>query len=227
MEKDYYSITKEKIFKELNTSKDGLSTMQALELLVRNGRNELPVGKKDSLLKLFISQFINPMEIILIITVILSFIIGETIDAITLSIIILVDVIIGTVEEYRARKDAESLLNMIKPTSIVVREGKELEIDSGEIVVGDILALESGDKVSADARIIECHNFQVNESALTGESAEVLKNPEKIEAGASLGDRKNMVYAGTSVTTGRAKAIVVATATDTEIGKIAEKVTNT
>ena len=227
MDKEYYSKTKEHVFKELNTSKDGLNTIQALELLARNGRNELPVGRKDSLLKLFLSQFINPMEIILIITVILSFIIGETIDAITLSIIILVDVIIGTIEEYRARKDAESLLNMIKPTSIVVRDGKEIEIDSGEIVVGDILSLESGDKVSADARIIECHNFQVNESALTGESAEVLKNPEKIELGASLGDRKNMVYAGTSATTGRAKAVVVATATDTEIGKIAEKVTNT
>ena len=133
MDKDYYSKTKERVFKELNTSKDGLNTMQALELLTRNGRNELPVGKKDNILKLFFSQFINPMEIILIITVVLSFVIGETIDAITLSIIILVDVIIGTIEEYRARKDAESLLNMIKPTSIVIRDGKEIEIDSGEI----------------------------------------------------------------------------------------------
>lgn len=209
------------------TTKNGLSSVEAQKRLLEYGKNELPHKKKDSIFKLFISQFKNPIELILVVTVILSFLAGEVIDAVALIFIILLDVLMGTYQEWKARTNAESLINMIKKTSIVIRDGREIEINSNEIVPGDIIVLESGDKISADARIIECHNFQVDESPLTGESLNVVKNIEILPEETPLAERKNMVYAGTSVTTGRAHAIVVATALNTEIGYIAEKVTNT
>ena len=223
----YYSKSIEEVMKTFNTSENGLSDDIAKELLIKNGKNELPKAKQDSIVKLFFDQFKNPIELILVVTVILSFIAGETIDAIALIFIIMIDVLMGTYQEWKARKDAESLINMIKSTSRVIRDGKEKEIESSEIVVGDILVLESGDKISADARIIECHNFQVDESALTGESLNEVKSIDVLDEKTPLGDRSNMVFAGTSVTTGRAHAIVVATALQTEIGRIADKVTNT
>ena len=223
----YYSKSIEEVMKTFNTSENGLSDDIAKELLIKNGKNELPKAKQDSIVKIFFDQFKNPIELILVVTVILSFIAGETIDAIALIFIIMIDVLMGTYQEWKARKDAESLINMIKSTSRVIRDGKEKEIESSEIVVGDILVLESGDKISADARIIECHNFQVDESALTGESLNEVKSIDVLDEKTPLGDRSNMVFAGTSVTTGRAHAIVVATALQTEIGRIADKVTNT
>ena len=223
----YYTKEVEDVLKELKTSEDGLTELEASKRLTENGRNELPKAKQDSLIKLFFDQFKNPIELILVVTVILSFVAGEIVDAVALIVIIMVDVIMGTYQEWKARKDAESLINMIKSMSRVMREGKEREIESGELVVGDIILLESGDKISADARIIECHNFQVDESALTGESLNEVKNPMVLKEGTPLGDRENMVFAGTSVTTGRAIAVVVGTALNTEIGKIADKVTNT
>lgn len=223
----YYTKEIEEVMKEFQTSEDGLTSDQAKELLVKNGKNELPKPKQDSIIKLFFDQFKNPIELILVVTVILSFVAGETIDAIALIFIIMVDVLMGTYQEWKARKDAESLINMIKSTTRVMRDGKEIEIESSELVVGDLILLESGDKISADARIIECHNFQVDESALTGESLNEVKSTEVLEEKTPLGDRSNMVFAGTAVTTGRAHAIVVATALNTEIGKIADKVTNT
>ena len=223
----YYNETNEAILKRLNLTSSGLSSKKANNLLEKYGLNELPKPKQDSIFKIFISQFKNPMELILIITVILSFMVGETIDAIALVIIILIDVILGTYEQWRAKKDAESLINMLKITSRVLRDGKEIKIESKQIVVGDILILESGDKISADARIIECQNFQIDESALTGESIGVEKNNDLMPDDTPLAERKNMIYAGTSVITGRAKALVIATGIKTEIGKIADKVTNT
>lgn len=224
---NYYNIKTEEVIKELNSSENGLTKTKAKQLLDKYGKNELPKKKTESILELFLGQFKNPIELILVLTVILSFVAGETIDAIALIVIIMVDVLMGTYQEWKARKDAESLINMIKVTTRVIRDGEEKEIESSELVVGDIILLESGDKISADARIIECHNFQVDESALTGESINVTKTNEALEGKITLAERKNMIYAGTNVTTGRAKAIVTATAIDTEIGKIADKVTNT
>lgn len=223
----FYHSSIDEILSYQKTTKNGLSSVEAQKRLLEYGKNELPHKKKDSIFKLFISQFKNPIELILVVTVILSFLAGEVIDAVALIFIILLDVLMGTYQEWKARTNAESLINMIKKTSIVIRDGREIEINSNEIVPGDIIALESGDKISADARIIECHNFQVDESPLTGESLNVVKNIEILPEETPLAERKNMVYAGTSVTTGRAHAIVVATALNTEIGYIAEKVTNT
>ncbi len=223
----FYNKDTNEIYEILETGKSGLTEKKAKELLTKNGKNELPAGKRESVLKILLSQFKNPIEIILVVTVILSFIVGETVDAIALIFIIIVDVIIGTVEEVRAKKSAESLLSMIKVMSKVIRDGKEKVIDSSKLVIGDLILLESGDKIPADARLIECHNFQVDESALTGESLNITKNSDKIEGEVILAERKNMIYAGTTVVTGRASAIIVATGVNTEIGAIADKVTKT
>lgn len=223
----YYNKGVEESLKTLNTSANGLSSDVAEHLLIKNGKNELPKKKQDSIYKIFFNQFKSPIEIILGITVILSFIAHETIDATALIFIILVDVIMGTYQEWKARKDADNLISMIKSTSCVIRDGHEKEINSSEIVVGDILVLESGDKISADGRIIECHNLQVDESPLTGESLSILKTSETLSRDIPLAERKNMVYAGTTVTTGRAHVLVTAVSLATEIGKIADKVTNT
>ncbi|MBR2708081.1 MAG: cation-transporting P-type ATPase [Bacilli bacterium] len=227
MKEKYYSKSKEEVIKYLKSSINGLTEIEAKNRLKMYGPNELPKQKKDSILKIFLSEFKDPMKIILIITVIMSFIIGEILDAFTLIIIILVDVIIETVEEWKAKKTAESLINMIKVKTKVIRDGKEKEIDSKKLVIGDIIDLDSGTKISADARIIECHNFEVDESPLTGESIAVTKNDNSLTDNIILAERKNMVYAGTTVITGRAKAIVVGVAANTEIGQIAEKVTQT
>ena len=224
---EVYNKSKEELFREYETDEDGLTNSKANKLIEKYGKNELPKKKQDSVIKLFFSQFKDPMEIILVITVILSFIVGETVDAIALIIIILVDVFIGTVEEWKAKKDADALLNMIKVQSKVIRNGKEIVVDSSMLVPGDIVLLESGDKISIDGRIIECHNFQVDESSLTGESVGIIKTRDKLDGDILLADRKNMVFAGTSVITGRARIIVTSTASHTEIGKIAVKVNNT
>ena len=224
---NYYDIETDKVLKELKSRKTGLKKEEVEESQKQFGKNELPKQKQESALKIFMSQFADPMELILCITVVLSFISGEVVDAIALMVIIFVDVLLGTYEEWKARKDAESLINMIKVTTTVIREGKTIDIDSSEVVVGDIISLESGVKISADARLIECHNFQTDESALTGESIANTKSTDKIPENTNLADRTNMVYAGTTVITGRALAVVTAIGIKTEIGKIADKVTNT
>ena len=224
---NYYSNKIEEIYEELGTKRDGLSTAKANELIEKYGPNELPQKEKESIFKLFLSQFNNPIEMILVVTVFLSFITGEVIDAIALIFIILVDVTIGTYEEWKANKDVESLAKMIKQTSKVMRDNSEIEINSREVVPGDIIFFESGDRISADARIIECHNLTVDESTLTGESINIEKQDDVIKEKVPLAERKNMLYAGTAVVTGRAVAVVVGTGVNTEIGKIAEKVSNT
>ena len=227
MNNNYHSKNVKETLLELDSSIEGLSKQEVKTRINKYGKNEIPKAQKDSIMKLFFEELINPMEIILIITVILSLIIGEFVDAITLTIIILVDVIIGTIEQWQARKDAESLINMIKVMVHVIRDSEDLEIESSELVIGDIISLESGDKISADARIIECHNFQVDESALTGESLPVLKQSEVLENDTILNDRTNMVYAGTNVITGRCLAVITNTGINTEIGKIANTVSQT
>ena len=226
MEKHYYTLDTKEVLKNLDTSMDGLTKEEVKNRLNKYGKNELPKQKKESIFELFMGELISPMEIILLVAVVLSFIVGEVFDAIALLIIILVDVIIGTIEQWRARKESESLINMIKVMTKVVRNGKRQTIESSNLVIWDIITLESGDKISADARIIECHNFQVNEASLTGESLPVVKKTDKLKENTPLSERLNMIYAGTNVVTGRCKAVIVGTGINTEIGKIADKVTN-
>ena len=223
----YHSEKVDNILKEFNSSLEGLSREEANKRLKEYGYNELPRKKRKGILKILFEELFNPIEVILIITLLLSFIVHEYIDCIALLIIILVDVLMGTYQEWKALKDAESLLSMIKSTVYVVRDGREYEINSSEIVQGDIILVDSGTKIAADARIIECHNLQIDEATLTGESIPAHKNSKVLAENVSLAERKNMLFAGTSVVTGRAKAIVCGTGLNTEIGKIAKKVNET
>ena len=184
----YYTMSEEEVLKELNSTPEGLNDQEVKKRQEEHGLNELPRKKQESVLKLFISQFQNPIELILVITVIVSFLLKEYVDGIALILIIAIDVIMGTYQEWKARKDAEALISMIRVTSKVIRNGKEYEINSNEVTVGDILVLESGDKIAADARIIESHNFQVDESTLTGESLAETKHTGVLEIDGNRND---------------------------------------
>lgn len=223
----YYNKNIDEIYENLKSNKKGLEQGEVNRRLKKNGENILPHTKKPSILELYIKEFKSPIEIILLLTVIVSFMVGETVDAFVILFIILVDTIMGTYQENKAIKSAERLNNMIKSKSKVLRNNKEYNIDSKSIVIGDILLLESGDRINADARIIEYENLQVDESVLTGESIYVQKNNEVLDDNTILAERKNMVYAGCSIITGRAKAITTATGINTEIGKIFKQVVDT
>lgn len=225
MKNDFEYIDIKKVFKKLNTSLNGLSSKEANSRLKEYGYNELPKEKKKSIFKVFIESFIDPIIYVMIIASILSFAAGETLDGVAIIFIILVDAVMSTIQEYRATRNAEALKNLIKVKTKVIRDNEYIEVDSSLIVPGDIIVLESGSKISSDARIISANNLTIDESILTGESIGVIKE----EGEASLGDisKKNMLYAGTSVLTGRALAVVCSTGTSTEVGKIAEKVTTT
>jgi len=223
--KDKYELmNNDELIENLNSSYDGLKVSDIKKRLDKDGKNSLPKAKKRSLVSLFFSQFKNAITLIMVATAIFSLIVDEVIDAVAIVFIILVDVIMGTAQERKAEKTAEALTNMIKVKTKVIREGKEELIDAEDLVCGDIILLESGDKVSADARILESSNLTINESALTGESNASIKSSEVLKDITSISDTKNMVYAGTSVMTGRGKCIVVRTGGNTEIGKIATKV---
>lgn len=224
---NYELMNSDEVISELVSDKNGLTDNEVKKRLVMYGKNILPKEKKDSIYKIFFSQFANAITLILVLTCIFSFMVNEIVDGIAIVLIIMIDVIMGTIQEYKAKKSAESLSNMIKVNTKVLRNGREKIVDSEDLVVGDIFYLESGDKVSADARIIECNNLSINESMLTGESNAIFKNSSKMKEKKSISESVNMVYAGTSVITGRAKCIAVGTGSNTEIGRIATTVIDT
>lgn len=222
--KDWHSYSIDKVYEILKTGREGLNNNEVGKRLNKYGNNELPSKKKESIVVKFFKQLLNPIVMLLASTVIISLFIGELVDAIAIFSIIIIDLTLGTYQEYKAEKNAEALSKMIVDTVKVLRNNKKIEVNSSDIVVGDIIYLESGDKISADARIIECDNLQVDESLLTGESASANKFTDVLGIEVLLADRDNMLYAGTNVITGRAKAVVVATGINTEIGKIADTV---
>jgi len=220
----FYNKEKIEIFEELNTSLNGISNKEAKERLQKYGKNILPKKKKDSVFKIFFNEFKDPIIILLLAAVVASFSASEIIDGVAILFIILVDVIMATFQENKANNTAESLAKLVTVKSKVIRDGKIVQIDSSDLTIGDCVLLESGDKISADLRVIEAHNFTVDESILTGESINVVKTTEALTIDASISEQTNMVFAGTNVVTGRAKAIVCTIGTDTEIGKIAHSI---
>lgn len=231
-----YLRSKEDVLNEVGSNTLGLTSSQANERLEKNGKNKLAEGKKDSLLKRFLSQLADPMIIILIVAAVISAVTaavgGENegyADVIIIMFVVLVNAILGVYQESKAEKAIEALQEIAAATSKVIRDGKLITVKSEDIVVGDVVVLEAGDSVPADCRIIECASMKIEESALTGESVPVTKTAEIIDSLGSddvpLGDRKNMCYMGSSVAYGRGKAVVVATGMDTEMGKIADALT--
>lgn len=214
---------KAKILKEYNSTLSGLKESEVKRRIKKYGLNELPKEKKKGLIQIFFSALNDPIIFVLIVAALLSFVVGETLDAIAIVFIIIVDAIVSTIQEYRAEQNSEALKNLIKVKVKVIRENRHYEIDSENVVIGDIIVIEPGTVVCADARILTANNLTVNESILTGESIGVVKSFESTK---SL-TQKSMLFAGTSVITGRALAVVTKTGINTEVGLIAKKVTDT
>jgi Ca2+-transporting ATPase len=208
----------------LNSGSNGLTEEEAKRRLLEVGLNELVVEKKANPLRLLIAQFKNILIMILIVATIFSAMMGELLDAAVILVIILASSGLGFIQEYRAEKAIEALRRMLSSTITAMRGGSEKEILSKELVPGDVVLLEAGDKIPADARLLEISNLHVDESSLTGESVPVSKRLDVLSPDAYVADRKNVVYSGTTVTYGRGKAVVTATGMATEFGKIAKEV---
>lgn len=226
----FYTQGEEEVLKNLDTSVDGLSTAQAKERLDAYGYNELDEGEKRSLLSKFIDQFKDLMIIILLVAAALS-VITEGMHGLTDACIILAVVVLnaafGVYQEGQAEAAIEALKNMSSPMARVRRDGHVVEIDSRELVPGDIVLLEAGDVVPADMRLLEAASLKIEEAALTGESVPVEKDvTETVEAEAGIGDRVNMGYQNSNVTYGRGTGVVTNTGMYTEVGKIADMLTN-
>lgn len=228
----YYCEDKEKVLQELSSSEQGLSSAEAQSRLEKDGKNKLEAAKGKSLVRRFLEQLADPMIIILLAAAAISGVLAviendSFTDVIIILIVVLVNAILGVYQESKAEKAIEALQEMSAATSKVLRDGKVQVIHSEDLVVGDVILLEAGDAVPADARILESASLKVEEAALTGESVPVTKfidiiNLKDGEKDVSLGDRKNMLYMGGTVVYGRGTAVVTATGMDTEMGKIAD-----
>jgi Ca2+-transporting ATPase len=230
-----YLEEKEAVLTEMGSSMEGLSDAEAAERLTRDGPNKLKESKKDSLLKRFLGEFKDPMTIVLIIAALVSAVTaiydGESLaDAFIILAVVLINACLGVYQESKAEAAIEALQQVAAATAKVIRGGHQKTIRADEVVRGDLLVLEAGDAVPADARIVECASMKSQEAALTGESTDVEKQSEALTAAGNgevpLGDRKNMVYMGSIITYGRGHAVVTGTGMDTEMGSIADALTN-
>ncbi len=219
----WYALPVQEVITKLHTNADlGLSADEAKERLLKYGPNQLTAAVRVSPVGLFFQQFKNSLIIILLLATVFSGILGHVTEAITIGIIILFSVTLGFVQELRAGKALEALSKLASPTALVFRDGTEMEIPAQELVKGDIIVLSTGDRFPADARIIKASNLKADEALLTGESLPVEKHNEAVfNEKAGLGDRLNMVFAGTSCIYGRGVAVVTATGMETEFGRIA------
>jgi len=232
----HYCEDASSVIQHVQSTAEGLSAQEAEKRLATNGKNKLAEGKKDSLLKRFIDQLMDPMILILLaaaaISGVLAVVEGESFtDVIIILAVVIVNAVLGVYQESKAEKAIEALQEMSAATSRVLRDGKIVSVHSEDLVVGDVVLLEAGDAVPADGRLIENASLKIEEAALTGESVPVTKfvdliNLREDAKDIPLGDRKNMVYMGSTVVYGRGKAVITATGMDTEMGKIADALAN-
>ncbi len=213
------------IFEILHTNTHGLSNDQAALRLQENGPNKLPEAKADGFFIIFLRQFQSPLIYILFVASVIVFFMGETVDGSIILAILFFNAIIGTVQEGRAQNTLLALKKFAETTATVLREEKEIIIPDSEVVPGDIIILQEGEKIPADARIITAVNLKIDESALTGESEPTHKLPDNLERdNLSTAEQKNMVFKGTHIIAGSGKAVVVATGLETVIGKISKEI---
>lgn len=222
----HHTQTQKDLFKEFSTDEKGLSSDQVKKRLEEYGLNELKKTKSFRAIKAFLAQFQSSLVIILIIAAIVSYFISQfnehesPVDSIVIGIIVIVNAILGFLQEFKAEKSLEHLRNMLVPISRVMRDGKIQEVSSKHIVPGDVLLIGEGDTVSADARLIEASRLQVNEAALTGESLPRQKNVDVLPVSTPLAERNNMLYQGTDVVGGTGRAVVVDIGMQTQLGQI-------
>jgi Ca2+-transporting ATPase len=219
----WHTQTTEQGFAELKSQSTGLSQAEVTERTLKYGANEIQAAKRVSAWEILLEQFKNILILILLGATALSLFLGHGIESIAIAVIVLFAVFLGFIQEYRAERAIEALRQMAAPTACVLRNGVEVKIPARELVPGDVILLHTGDCMPADARLLEAVNLQIEEASLTGESVAVEKHVEPLIGNdLSVGDRKNMVYAGTAATYGRGKALVIATGMQTEFGKIAQ-----
>ncbi|MBU1036873.1 HAD-IC family P-type ATPase [Patescibacteria group bacterium] len=209
---------------ELKSSEDGLLFDEVKKRLIKYGRNELPRKKSITKLELIIDQFKSVLIYVLLFAGLFSLLFGEIVDAWVIFAAILMNAIVGFIQENKAQKALKKLRETISPQAKVLREGKGQEIPTKDLVPGDIIMIQAGDKVPADARILEEKDLETIEASLTGEPQTIQKDKEILEKGTVLAERKNMLYMGTIISRGRGKAVVVATGINTQIGQIAKLV---
>lgn len=220
---NWHTFPSSQVLAQLQTTPAGLTITEAARRLLEHGPNELRASDRVSPWAILFEQFKNILVIILLIAVGLSAVLGHGIEAIAIGVIVLFAVLLGFVQEYRAERAIEALRQMAAPTATALRDGEEVELPARDLVPGDIILLRAGDKVPADGRLVEAINLQIEEAALTGESVPVEKHTMPLANGElAVGDRKNMAYAGTAVSYGRGRAVVVATGMNTEFGQIAQ-----
>ncbi|MEX3623479.1 cation-translocating P-type ATPase [Viridibacillus arvi] len=219
---EYHQQSSTEVMDILDVTKEGLSDYDVQKRQEEYGYNELVAGKRTSTMAVFFGQFKDLLVIILMIAAVISYLLGEVGSTIVILIVVILNAILGTVQHVKAEKSLDNLKELTSPVAKVMRDNQIIEIDSEDIVVGDLLYLETGDYVSADGRLLESYNLHINESSLTGESLAVAKSTVPIEDDqVTIGDKKNMVFTGSFVTNGRGIVIVTAIGMETEIGKIA------
>ncbi len=220
-----HSITAEEQLSLLNATPHGLSKLEVEARLKQYGGNIFPHGKPPGIGKVFFNQFISPLIYVLLAAAVFSIFIKEWSDAGFISAVLIINAIIGTIQEYSAQRVASALNKLVHTRCQVLRDGDTYEINANELVPGDIVLIESGEKIPADIRLLDSHDLEIDESLLTGESLAVHKDAHKIlDEDTILGDRENMVFTGTLVNRGRGRGVVVTTALETELGHIAEAV---
>lgn len=226
MEKvSWHALSADEVCSRLKVDpRQGLAVEEGERRLAEYGLNELRHEEKASPWVLFFNQFKNYLIVILLVATVLSALVGELLDAALILVIVVFCAVLGFVQEYRAERALDALKKMLSPTITVLRNAKEAEVPSSRLVPGDVLLLEAGDRIPADARLVDAHSLKCDEAALTGESLPVSKHIGLLATESLVADRKNMIFTGTTVSYGRGKAVVVATGMQTEFGKIAEEV---
>ncbi len=222
-EKSWHKLTESAVYEQLASSLEGLTNQEAAKRLEEIGPNEIQAAKRISAWEILLEQFKNILILILLGATAISLVLGHGVESIVITVIVLFAVLLGFIQEYRAERAIEALRKMAAPTATVLRDGNEIKIPARELVPGDVIIVHTGDRIPADSRLLEAINLQVEEAALTGESVPVEKLVVPLFGNdLPVGDRKNMIYAGTAATYGRGKALVVATGMQTEFGKIAQ-----
>lgn len=220
--KAFYQMNHSEVIKQLNSQTTGLSSEDVSKQREKYGSNQIEESKTVSPIMIFFSQFKDFLVIILVVAATVSAMMGKLESTLVIIAVLFLNALLGTIQHIKAEQSLKSLKALSTPSSKVIRDGALIEIPSTEVVVGDILIIEAGDFIAADARIIECNSLQVNESALTGESVSVEKIMESIdEEDVAIGDQVNMVFSSSHVTYGRGKAVVIGVGVNTEIGRIA------
>lgn len=220
----WHALSEEQVKSKLLATFDGLSVQQVQERQMEFGRNTLPERKPPTLLEIILHQFKNPLIYILLIAGAIALLTGDVKDAVFILVVILLNATIGTTQEWRAEQSAHALQKMLKVNARVLRNGQQISIGVEELVPGDVVLLESGDKVPADLRLVQVNSLAVDEAFLTGESIAATKKLDLLDPLAAVSDRRNMAYAGSTVISGRATGFVIATGKYTEVGKIARVV---